>query len=361
METLVFGLEKFCFRWGPEISEAVQVTKEEMESMAFAKQRVSFPLGGKVLLFDNLKSGCFLFLYERGVEVHGALISFVENGLGNGELCLFAYDNTEGRLHPEQVFSQQIEAGKLHLFPMGKKSIREEVKELSCKFRELCRRAKPENGEALRVVVDFGSLPTRSTIGDIIDCVGKISEKKSELVRPRWNRAAYRGGRSGVPFPLRAITAFNVDSLPGDAVKELMELHDSVVISVRNEYTMSMLNFRGGALPEAPPVETLPRDALEKFVKRHLETLVLSMLRENQMCGYDVIRTIYQRYHTFLSQGTVYPLLYSLESKGLLSVVKSDSPRSKVYALTEEGKRVAEGKINDFISAQKYLLESIRK
>ena len=329
--------------------------------MASVNQRASFPLGGKVLLFDNLRYGCSLFLYERGVEVHSAMISFIENGLKNGESCFFAYDNTEGKLYPEQVFREQIEAGKLHLLPMGEKSIRDEVKELSSRFRELCRRVKSEKGEAVRVVVDFGSLPTRSTIGDIIGCVREISEKRSERVRIRWSQAAYKGRRSEATFPLRAITAFNVDSLPGDAVKELMKLHDSVVISARNEYMMSMLNFRRGEMPEAPSVETLPRDTLERFVKRHLETLVLSMLKENQMCGYDVIRTIYQRYHTFLSQGTVYPLLYSLESQGLLSVVKSDSPRSKVYALTEEGKRVADGKINDFISAQKYLLESIRK
>jgi len=81
----------------------------------------------------------------------------------------------------------------------------------------------------------------------------------------------------------------------------------------------------------------------------------MALLPRSPMCGYDIIPTIYQRYHTFLSQGTGYPLLYSLEGEGLLSMVKSRSPRSEVYALTEEGK------INDFTSAQKYLLESIRK
>ena len=325
--------------------------------MVLAKQRASFPLGGKVLLFDNLKSGCSLFLYERGVEVHGTLFSFVENGLNNGELFLFAYDNTDGNLYPEHVFREQIEAGKLHLLPMGERNVREEVRELNRKFGELCRYVGSGKEEALRLIADFGSLPTRNTIDDIIDFVGRVTRKKNERIH---YRVGSKWGRSRT-FPLRAITAFNVDSLTGDAVKELMKLHDHVVISARNEYTMSMLNFHGGELPKTPPVETLPREALEHFVKRHLETLVLSMLRQNQMCGYDVIRTIYQRYHTFLSQGTVYPLLYSLEDKGLLSVVKSDSPRSKVYALTEEGKRVANDKINDFISAQKYLLESIRK
>ena len=329
--------------------------------MTVVKQCASFPLGGKVLLFDNLRSGCYLFLYERGVEVQDALISFIENGLENDELCLFAYDNTEGKMHPGQVFREQIESSKLQLLQMGGRSTREEVKELNRKFKELCQRVWLRKDEALRVVADFGCLPTRSNIGDIIDCVGEISKKKDERIHTRWNRAGYKARRSGAPFQLRAINAFNIDSLPGDAVKELMKLHDSVVISARNEYTMSMLNFRVGELPEAPTVETFSRETLERFVKRHLETLVLSMLRENQMCGYDVIRTIYQRYHTFISQGTVYPLLYSLESKGLLSVVKSDSPRSKLYALTEQGRALAESRINDFISAQKYLLESIRK
>lgn len=329
--------------------------------MASIKQHASLPLGGKVLLFDNLRSGCSLFLYERGVEVHGTLISFIENGLDNGGLCLFAYDNTEGKLYPEQVFREQIEAGKLQLLPMGRRSTGEEVRELNYKFRELCRRVKFKKGEALRVVVDFGSLPTRSTIGDIVNLVGEISKKNGGGTRTLRNRTAYRRWQTRNPFPLRAITAFNVDSLPGDAVKELVELHDNVVISARNEYVMSMLNFGGRGMFEALPVETLSRETLERFVKRHLETIVLALLQRNQICGYDIIRSIYQRYHTFLSQGTVYPLLYSLESKGLLEVVKSDSPRSKVYALTEEGKRVAEGKINDFVSAQKYLLESIRK
>jgi DNA-binding PadR family transcriptional regulator len=110
-----------------------------------------------------------------------------------------------------------------------------------------------------------------------------------------------------------------------------------------------------------PPVETLPRQTLARFVKRHFETIVLSMLQRNPMCGYDAIKLIYQRYHTFLSQGTVYPLFYSLQRRGLVKVVDGGSPRSKVYALTEEGGRVARDEIDGFISAQRYLLESIRK
>lgn len=117
---------------------------------------------------------------------------------------------------------------------------------------------------------------------------------------------------------------------------------------------MSLLNYRPLELSELPQVEAIPKQALEPFVKKHLETIVLYLLARAPMCGYDIIRTVYHRYYTFLSQGTVYPLLYSLERKGFLSVVKPGSPRSKVYALTEEGKRAAESRINDFISRNTY-------
>ncbi|MDI6819929.1 MAG: hypothetical protein QMC89_03375 [Candidatus Hodarchaeaceae archaeon] len=71
-----------------------------------------------------------------------------------------------------------------------------------------------------------------------------------------------------------------------------------------------------------------------------------------------MIRSIYQRYRTFLSQGAVYPLLYSLEGKGLLVAMKFDSRAGGLCA--GRGGRAGEGgKINNFVSVQKYLLESI--
>lgn len=85
---------------------------------------------------------------------------------------------------------------------------------------------------------------------------------------------------------------------------------------------MSLLSYRSGEVPDLPSTEAIPRIALERFVKKHLETLVLSLLPRSPMCGYDLIRTIYQKYHTFLSQGTVYPLLYDRRARaeGLLRV-----------------------------------------
>jgi len=323
-------------------------------------QQVSLPIGDRVFLFKRRKNDCSLFLYENGTEVYGTLLSFIESGLEKDELCIFAYGNTEGKLHPENVFEEYVEAGKLHLLLMKEGRILQEIKELNFKVWELCRRVRSED-KGMRVVIDFGSLPTRSTFDTIIDCVRGILEKRGENIPLAGNRIRYKQRNVKSSLPLRMITAFNVNFLTDDAVGRLLELHENVVVSARNEHRMSMFNYSSSELPSLVSTETIPRKALERFVKKHLEVITLSRLLRNPMCGYDLIRTIYREYHTFLSQGTVYPLLYDLEKCGLLSMVKSGSPRSKVYALTEEGKRVAEDKINDFISAQKYLFDSIWK
>lgn len=329
--------------------------------MATASQQVSLSIGDRVLLFKRGKNGCSLLLYENGTEVYGTLFSFIESGLENDELCIFAYDNTERKIYPEDVLGTYVEAGKLHLLPIEKGGVLRGIKELNSKVCELCRRVRSKNGKAMRVAIDFGSLSTRSTFDNIIDCVRGVLQKRDEKIPLAWSRVRYKRKNVKLPLPLRVITAFDVDSLTGDAVGRLLELHENVIASTRNEHRMSLLNYHPPELPSPPPAKTFSRKALEKFIKKHLEVITLSLLLRSPMCGYDLIRTIYQRYHTFLSQGTVYPLLYDLERRELLGIVKSGSPRSKVYALTDHGKEEANDRINDFVSAQKYLLESIRE
>ncbi len=329
--------------------------------MTAVSQQVSLPISDKLFLFKRGENDCSLFLYENGTEVYGTLFSFIESGLENDELCIFAYDNTEGKLHPEDALGEYVKAGKLHLLPMEKERILRGIEELNSKVWELCRRVKFKKDKALRVVIDFGSLPTRSTSDSIIDCVRGILQKRGEKIPLTWRRAKYNRKNVKSSFPLRMITAFDVDSLTDNVIGRLLEFHENVMISTSNEHRMLLLNYRPPELPSLPPVETVSRKALERFVKKHLEVITLSLLLRSPMCGYDLIRTIYHRHHTFLSQGTVYPLLYDLERRGLLGIVRSESPRSKVYALTDHGREEAKARINDFISAQKYLLESIRK
>lgn len=69
--------------------------------------------------------------------------------------------------------------------------------------------------------------------------------------------------------------------------------------------------------------------------------LLLNLLSEKDMYGYEMIETLHQRSnHVFdLKAGTLYPLLHSLEEKGYLEAyddLESAKPR-KYYRITKKG------------------------
>lgn len=100
----------------------------------------------------------------------------------------------------------------------------------------------------------------------------------------------------------------------------------------------------------------------EDIIKSHLEIVVLSMLSEKPMSGYDIIKEIFTKYNVLLSQGTVYPLLYSLKEDGIIqSMFTKGDMRTKRYFYTQEGKQTTHKKINGFIDAMEYFLVSIKR
>jgi PadR family transcriptional regulator PadR len=91
---------------------------------------------------------------------------------------------------------------------------------------------------------------------------------------------------------------------------------------------------------------------IEKIIKTNREVFIMSYLAERQMCGYDLIKEIFSKCDVFLSQGTLYPVLYALEGEGLLIAEYSKGDmRSKKYSLTPKGKKIAEKEIEDFSKA----------
>ncbi len=100
----------------------------------------------------------------------------------------------------------------------------------------------------------------------------------------------------------------------------------------------------------------LSEDNCKKFVDRIIKTnrevFMMSSLLDKQMCGYDLIKEIFSRCDVFLSQGTVYPVLYTLEGEGmLLAEYSKGDMRSKKYSLTLSGRKVAEKDVEDFAKA----------
>ena len=99
----------------------------------------------------------------------------------------------------------------------------------------------------------------------------------------------------------------------------------------------------------------------EEIVKNHLEIIILSLLLEKSMCGYDLIKEIITKYNVMISQGTVYPLLYSLKGEGVIHVesMKGDM-KTKRYSITEDTRNNIEKKIDVFIKTEENILNSIR-
>lgn len=101
---------------------------------------------------------------------------------------------------------------------------------------------------------------------------------------------------------------------------------------------------------------------IEKIVKKHLDMVVLSIIRTQPMCGRDIVKEVFRQYQVFVNQGSVYNVLYSLEEKNILeaSSIKGDM-RSKVYIPTEKGNEIIDVMLSEFVSSIEHLLMSLKE
>lgn len=88
-----------------------------------------------------------------------------------------------------------------------------------------------------------------------------------------------------------------------------------------------------------------------KLTKGLLEMIILQLIEQQPMHGYQLISKIRRGFGVYFGPSTVYPLLGTLEKKGYLKSewsVDSERPR-KVYGLTPEGQAAlnfTEGSLN---------------
>lgn len=80
--------------------------------------------------------------------------------------------------------------------------------------------------------------------------------------------------------------------------------------------------------------------------------LLLKLLTEKDMYGYEIIETLKNRSNNVfeMKAGTLYPLLHTLEEKHLLCVYEKEVSGKvrKYYSITKEGKKVLEQKTNEW-------------
>jgi len=72
-----------------------------------------------------------------------------------------------------------------------------------------------------------------------------------------------------------------------------------------------------------------------------ISPIILRLLREKPMHGYEIIRTLEERSHGFWrpSAGSIYPILQLLEEQELVS--SHEMGGKKIYSLTEAGEKEA--------------------
>ena len=93
--------------------------------------------------------------------------------------------------------------------------------------------------------------------------------------------------------------------------------------------------------------------AIEKtLVSGSMQMLILKLLSEKDMYGYEMIDTLRQKSENVfeLKAGTLYPLLHGLEDKELVVVYEEEmgGKTRKYYSLTKKGRGMLAKKIEEW-------------
>ena len=92
--------------------------------------------------------------------------------------------------------------------------------------------------------------------------------------------------------------------------------------------------------------------ASNEFIRGTLKTIILKLLaQQKQMYGYEITQRVadLSQKEIKLTYGALYPVLYKLETEGLLVTTTEivDNRARKYYSLTPEGKKVARVKVSE--------------
>jgi PadR family transcriptional regulator PadR len=95
-------------------------------------------------------------------------------------------------------------------------------------------------------------------------------------------------------------------------------------------------------------------EANKEMIKGSTEILVLSMLNREPMYGYQMIKEIEKESRGIFTfkEGTLYPILHSLEAKDMVESYwwgKEGSRQRKYYRLTAKGKSELEKKQKEWV------------
>ncbi|MEC5425529.1 PadR family transcriptional regulator [Virgibacillus sp. C22-A2] len=90
-----------------------------------------------------------------------------------------------------------------------------------------------------------------------------------------------------------------------------------------------------------------------ELVKGSTSLLVLQLLNERDMYGYELVKEMDQRseHHLQMKEGTLYPALHKLEKQEYIEYYwqhQEKGPARKYYRITSEGIRILEEKTSEW-------------
>ena len=84
-------------------------------------------------------------------------------------------------------------------------------------------------------------------------------------------------------------------------------------------------------------------EVVKDFVRKLVDALVLWIVSKKPVHGYEIIKKLLEHTGFQFSPGTIYPLLYKLEDKGLIKGMWKQTGKRrgvKLYSLTENGEKL---------------------
>lgn len=288
----------------------------------------------KIFLVEGFyDKGSHLLLYDDPGDKHRFMASFLQRGLERGEFCCHVYPGgKEGSKlcrHlgdvGENVLMIPMSRKKLSSLSVGIiKSLRHDLEELGQRFNKHM---------AVRLQLDFGMPLRNGSMGLILDL---------EKWTHSWGVRRFT-----------TMSVFNMSILAHEEAQELVRLHERSTLSTKKGTSVF---FAGDSHPS---IKILSEKNMEEWIKKCLDVLVLSLLQQRPMCGIDIIKTISRSFGVELSQGMVYPLLYTLKENGYVDKVIEADNKTRVYVPTRRGRRFMNKKLKGYILAQSTLLSFI--
>lgn len=178
---------------------------------------------------------------------------------------------------------------------------------------------KIKGNDKLRVVLDAGSISQEEHL--------KIEKDLAKICKAHFMLCTY-----------------NVSKLDPNVIKDLVKTHDKLMLTTNDLTMLSSESFEKQEISE---------EAVERFVKNELDTIVLVLILNKPMCGTDIIKTIHKEFNILLSPGTIYPLLHSLEERGLLKC--EYQVKTKLYKPIVQAEPKIRSILNDRMQASKFL------